>query len=239
MSSVQRPDVTREAVVEGFEYFLEEAIDATMGEFSVSRALRSGARGSTGLAVDRLLSNAGALQRRVVEPELNAYRRQTLDQFEIVLDYVEDDAGLETYRTEILSAGAVVDSIRSDISPERRREVEDSLLARHRDLGEAVEPLVRSPASDFWTAAVTELERDEAETLVNEHFPFTAPLREHRDAFEMVAGFDATTVLGSVPRFLPDPSFEVEYTDEAIRAMYRAEQSVVNAAERDIEDRFD
>lgn len=231
--------MTREAVVEGFEYFLEEAIDATMAEFSVARALRTGARGPAGLAVDRLLDNAGALQRRVVEPELDAYRQQTLDQFEVVLDYVDDDAGIEAYRSDILSAGAVVDSVRSDIAPARRREVENSLLTHHRELGEAVEPLLRSSAADFWTAAVTELERTEAERLVNEHFPFTAPLREHRDAFEMVAGFDGTTVLGSVPRFLPAPSFEVEYTDEAIRAMYRAEQSVVRAAERDIEERFD
>ncbi|SDJ19367.1 hypothetical protein SAMN05216226_10165 [Halovenus aranensis] len=231
--------MTREAVVEGFEYFLDEAIDATMAEFSVSRALRNGSRGPTGLAVDRLLGNAGALQRRVVEPELEAYRQQTLAQFGVVLDYVEADASFETYRDEILEAGALADSIRPDLSSERRRAVESSLLTHHRELGEAVEPLVHSSRRDFWTAAATELERAEAERLVNEHFPFTGPLREHRDAFEMVAGFDAATVLGSVPRFLPAPSFEVEYTDEAIRAMYRAEQSVVRAAERDIQERFD
>lgn len=231
--------MTREAVVDGFEYFLEDAIDATMAEFSVARALRNGSRGTTGLVVDRLLKNAGALQRHVVEPELDAYRQQTLDQFDVVLDYVESDATLEEYRAKILGAGALTDSIRTDISRDRRRTVEDSLLRHHRELGEAVEPLVHSPESDFWTAAVTELERPAAKRLVNDHFAFTGPMRRHRDAFEMVAGFDAGTVLGSVPRLLPDPSFEVEYTDEAIRAMYRAEQSVIQRAERDIAERFE
>ena len=230
--------MTREAVEDGFEYFLDDAIEATIEEFSVSRALR-GARGPGGAAVDNLVKNAETLHRRVVQPELERYRRQTLAQFRVVLDYVESDADIDAYREQILETGAVVESIRTDVPTERRARVEDELLAHHRGLGEAVTPLLTSPEDSFWDATTAALTREEAETLVSEHFAFTGPLRRNREALKMSTTVEATTVLGSFGRVFPTPTFEVEYTDEALRAMYRAEQSVVQQANREIDRLFD
>lgn len=226
--------MTRKAVEEGFEYFLDEAIEVTFEEFSVARAMRNGARGPTGAVVDSLLKNSETLHDRVVKPELQSYRRQTLDQFGVVLDYVESGESIDQYRRSILETGPVVESIRTDLPPGRRKQVRDNLVDHHRELGEAIEPLLVSDESDFWDAAARELTREEAETLIGEAFPFTGPLRRHQEALEMVTAVDPDVVLGGVTSLLPTPSFEVEYTDEAIRAMYRAEQSVIHSAEHEI-----
>lgn len=230
--------MTREAVVNGFEYFLDDAVEASLSEFSVARAVRNGTRGPTGAVVDRLLKNSEALHRRVVKPELDAYRRRTLDQFRLILDCVEANEGIDEQQETILSTGAVAESIRSDIPEERRTEVKSELLSHHRGMSEAVKPLLSSPESEFWTAATSELSRDEAETLVSEHFAFTGPLRRNRKAFEMATTVDVGAVVGGFAKVLPQSTIEVEYTNEAIRAMYRAEQSVVQGAFDEIDRRF-
>lgn len=231
--------MTRKAVEEGFEYFLDEAIEVTFEEFSVARAMRNGARGPSGTVVDNLLKNSDTLHERVVQPELQSYRRQTLDQFGVVLDYVESEESIDHYRREILESGPVLESIRTDIPRERRARVKDHLVDHHRGLGEAVEPLLTSGESDFWDATARELTREEAETLISEAFPFTGPLRRHQEALEMATAVDPDAVLGGVTQILPTPSFEVEYTDEAIRAMYRAEQSVIHSAKQEIDRLFE
>lgn len=231
--------MTRTAVEAGFEYFLDEAIETAIAEFSVARALRNGSRGPTDSVVDGLLKNSETLHRRVVRPELETYRRQTLDQFGVVLDYADSGEPIDHFRDELLETGAVAESIRTSVPRDRREQVKDSLVARHRELGEAVEPLLDSSESDFWVAARKELTREQAEALVSEQFPFTGPLRRHRDAFEMATTVDASAVLGGVATFLPASQFEVVYTDEAIRAMYRAEQSVIQDAFDEIDQLFD
>ena len=59
--------MTRDAVMDAFEWFVNNAIQQTATEFSVSRALRQGVRGPGGATVDRLLKNS---DHRVVQPEL-------------------------------------------------------------------------------------------------------------------------------------------------------------------------
>lgn len=231
--------MTREAVEEGFEYFLDEVVEASMEEFSVSRAVLDGARGPGGAMVDTLLRRSETLHRRVVRPELESYRRRTVEQFGLVLDCVENGETVEDNRERVLEAGVVADSIRDDVPRDRRERVTDDLLAHHRALGRAVEPLLDSPESAFWAAATSELSRAEAETLVGEQFAFTGPLRAHRDALEMVTTVDPVEVVGPVARLTgPDPSFDVEYTDEAIRALYHAQRAVTADAEREIDRRF-
>jgi hypothetical protein len=231
--------VTREAVMAGFDRFVGDAIEETAAEFSVSRALRQGIRGPGGKTVDGLLKNSDLLWDRVVQPELDSYREQTVTQFDILLDWVETDAAIEQYRREILDAGSFVDSIRDDIPQRRRRAVEDTLLAHHEALGEAVEPLVETPEDDFWTATQAVLTVDEARELIEEHFAFTGPVREHRDAFEMVTAIDPSALLGGLGGLLAPGSIDIEYTDEAIRSMRRAEQAVITEANRELDRRFE
>ena len=232
--------MTRAAVSDGFEHFVSDAIDVTAEHFSVARALRNGVRGPGGSAVDRLLKNSDTVWRRVVEPELQAYRRQTLTQFDAILDYAESEASIEEFRDQILDRDAFASAIRDDITPARRAEVLEALLERHRMLGDATVPLIESPEDDFWEAARTTIDREAAERLVEQRFVFVDPIRPYTDAIAMRTALDPGDVLGGIGGLLGGglPTLSVEYTDEAIRAMSRAEQEVIADAKREIDRRF-
>jgi len=231
--------VTREAVVEGFEEVIGKAIEESMSEFSMTRALQNGVRGPGGAAVDQLLNNSRRLNRRVVEPELETYKQRTFDQFSIILDYAESDDDIESYREDILGAGAFENEIREDLPEDRREEVEDYMLARHEALGDQLRPLVRSPETDFWTAAEAEMDAETARELVEEHFAYAKPLREYPEAFELSTTVNTSDVLGLFGSLLGGTAIEVEYTDEAMRALSLAEERVIEDAKADIEEFFE
>ena len=230
-------DVTREAASSGFERFVEDALTHAEREFSVSRALGD-ASGAAGAAVDRLLANSEAVHEHVVRPELDAYRRRILAQFDVLLDCVESDAEIDAYRERLLETDAYAANLRSGLSADRRRTVRDRLLDRQRGLAEAVRPLVAAPSDDFWDAVDDAYDRAEMRRVVEKHFVFTGPLENHRPAFRMTTTIDPGTVLGGglvVDRL---PAFEVEYTDEALRSLQVAERRVVSETKEDIERRY-
>jgi hypothetical protein len=232
--------MTREAVEAGFVRFVDDVVDETVAEFSVARALRRGVRGPGGQLADRLVKNSGALRRRVVEPELDAYRARARRQFEAVLDAVESDEPFEAHADAVLRADSYWEAVRPDLPATRRDRVRETLLDRNRALGEAVRPVVDAPADDFWTATTDALTLAEATTLVESSFAFTDPLVAHRDAFVFETAFDPADVLGGVGGLLAGglPTVEVEFTDEAVRAMCRAEEVVIARTVREVRRRF-
>ena len=229
--------MTREAVIEGYERFLTDAIERTAEEFSLSRALRNGTTTAAGGIVDSLLKNAGPVRRRVVEPELAAYRERSLEQFEIFLDYVESDDDIRAYREALVAAGAFENAIREGLPRERREEVLEYMLGRYRRFGEALVPLVESPEAAFWAAATDALTAPEAHDLVENHFRYTQPLREYPNAFRMSVRIRPTDVLGPFGA-LAAGSVEVEYTEEAIRSTALAEEVIIEETKREIDARF-
>jgi hypothetical protein len=231
--------VTREAARAGFEAFVTDAIEYTADAFSVSRALKRGSRGLDGAVADRLVKQSDALWTHVVEPELDAHRDQILAQFDVLLDYAESDDSIDAYREDLLATDAYVDALRSDLPADRRAALRDAAVERQRAFGDAIEPLVAVAEDDFWPAVAAAYDREAADDLVAEHFVFTTLLQEHRDAFEMATTFDASNVLGGFGSLLGGlPTVHVEYTDEALRAMRRAERKVVADAERKLDQRF-
>ena len=231
--------MTREAVIEGFERFVGDAIEETIAEFSLSRALQNGVSGPGRGAIDRLLKNSETVHRTVVQPELESYREQVFDQFAVILTYADSGGTFDNYCEEILAADAFASSLRPGLSETRRVAVQGSLLTRHRQLGDAVTPLVESPEPRFWDAARTELDRGQAETLVEEHFAFTRPLRDHQDALQLETTVDIGEVVGGFATLLGRTArLDVDYTDEAIRAMCHAEQAVIRDAKREVDRQF-
>lgn len=226
--------MTRAAVQEGFERFVTDAIEQTGAEFSISAVIGGG-----GGALDQFLGDSDVLQEKVVEPELEEYRQATIDQFEVVLNWVESDEDIDAYRQELLAADPFSESIREDLPAQRRTEVEDRLVERHRRLGEAVSELVASEETDFWAAARTELDRETASELVEEHFAFTGPLEEHQDVFALVTTIDPGEILGGLGGMFGGSTFDIDYTDEAMRAMRHAEREVIADAKAEIEERFE
>ena len=223
--------MTRQAVLDGFERFVGAAIDQTAAEFSVSRAIG----GAQGGVLDRL-SDAETIRETLVQPELRTYHRQTVDQFTVILDAIEADAPIGAFRTEILDAGAFTDALRDDLPADRREAVCDRLMDRHRSLGRAVAPVVDSDESAFWAATQDALSRGETITLIEEQLTFTEPLVEHRDAFRMTVTFDPGGTLGGL---VGGSGVEIDYTDEALRAMRHAEEAVSAAIKDDAEAAFE
>lgn len=230
--------MTREAALAGFEQFVADAVDATRQEFRVGRALGGTGLGVGGAVIDRLRKNADALERRVVEPELRTYRERSVDQFEVVLDYVESDASIDAFERELLAADSYLESLAAETTASTRRAVESAIVERLERLGDGVEPIVGHPADDFWPAVTGAYDRDDAHSLVEETFPFTDPLRQHRHAFAFTVDIDPTDVLGGVLS-TGLPSVSIDYTDEALRAMHRAERRVVADTKTVIDERFE
>jgi hypothetical protein len=229
--------VTREAVVKGYERFVGDAIEQTVKEFSLTRALQNGVSAPGGGIVDKLLKNSGRVRRNVVQPELEMYRDRAFKQFDVLLEYVASDEGIDAYRDQLADVGAFEQELREDLPGERREAVLDFMMGRYERLGEALVPLIDSPETEFWEAAAAELNAEEATALVEKHFRYTRPLREHPDAFRLVATIRGTDVFG--PFGLAFGSIDVVYTEEATRATAVAEEAVIDEAKNDIADRFE
>jgi hypothetical protein len=235
--------MTRGAVAAGFETFADRFVDLAYDEFDVGAALRGGVGGGAGSRVARKLANeSDRLDRRVVRPELNRYRRQILRQFEVVLDYAAaDDPDPAAFRERVLETDMYAAALSESVSRERRAAIRDDLVARCRAMGEAARPLVASPVDEFWPAVEAELDPETARNLIEEQFAFTGPLREHGDAFRFAVEVDPGDVLGGIGGLLGGglPTVEVEFTEEAARVMRRAEETVIREGLREVERRFD
>lgn len=230
--------MSRRAAEAGFERFLEPTVAAIRQEFSVERALRGTGLGLGGRVVDRLRTNNDALERRVIDPEFDAYRERSLEQFRVLLDYVESDEPFERFEAELLAQDNYVEALDSSVTQRAQTAVTDDILARLRRLGTGVEPIVRRPEDEFWPAAEAAFDRAEATTLVEEAFAFTEPLRTHRRQFAFEVRIDPKAVIDS-PFVSALPSATVDYTDEAVRAMTRAERQVIHELKREIHARFE
>lgn len=232
--------MTRAAAREGFEAFISEAIEITYREFNVVTALQ-GVRTPGSGTVDRLLKQSDALDRRVVRPELRAFRADVMEQFSVLLRYVTSDAGIDAYREELLATDRYAQSLRDSLPPERRKRLQDRLVARQKRLGDAIEPIVTSPHEEYWAALITEYDREAALALIEEHFEFTGLLRKETDAFAFETRIDPSDILSGVGSLLGNaiPAFTVGYTDEAVRAMRTAERQVIAETKAELERRFD
>ena len=228
--------VTRSAVRDGFERYVNGLASITSDEFQVSRALGS-AGGTRGKVIDRLLSNSDLVDRKVVQPELKEYRDAILHQFETVLDYAESDAAFDAFADEIIARDLYWDALRADLSPDRREQLRAALLARQRTMGDAIAPLVAADADSLWAAAAMAYDWSGTADLIDAHFAFTDPLHAQPEAYELTIRIDPGDLLGGLARALP--SITVDYTDEAMRAMTHAQRRVIDRAKQDARRRFE
>lgn len=228
--------MSRRAAEAGFEQFLDSTVTAIRREFSVERALRGTGLGPGGRVVDQLRARDDSLERRLVGPEFDAYRERSLEQFRVLLDYVVSDEPIDAFRDELLTHDSYVEALNSTVTPRQRATVTEKILERLRRLGAGVEPIVRRPEDRFWPATEAAFNRAEATTLVEEAFPFTGPLRAHRDLFVFEIEVDPNEVIGGP--FAPTlPSVTIDYTGEAVRAMTRAERRVVHELKEEVRSR--
>jgi len=230
--------MTRAAVEHGYEQFMTRLVDATVDAFALGNALR-GVEGPPGV-FDSLLSNADAVERAVVRPELERFREKSLTQFDTLLDAVESDVTIDAYADRLLAHDSYRRRLRPGLSASKRDEIESVLLDRQRELGQSIAPLVDSPETEFWSAAQNTFTRTEAERFVERHYRFTAPFETYRHAFRFEVVVEPSA-FNSTPSLIGEvlPDVHIEYTDEAIRSLKRAEKQVIKQARRDIERYYD
>jgi hypothetical protein len=224
-------------VEDGFERYLSDLVDETYAAFDVAAVLR-GSRGGGSKAASKLLKNSRPLERHVVRPKLREYQREIMAQFEPVLDYAADsDATFEEYGDDVLARDIYWNSLANGVRGERRETIRETLLARQRTFGDDIAPLIDAESDEFWTAVAEVYDYKKTIDIVERHFEYNTPLQKHRDAFVFELEIDPGEVLGGLARALP--SLEVEFTDEALRSMRRAEQRVIPDAKSDVEQVFE
>lgn len=228
--------MTRRAIEHGFERYLGDLVEATYDAFDVAAVLR-GSRGSGSRAASKLLKNSRPLERHVVRPKLREYERTISRQFETVADYAAGDAAFETYADEILARDIYWNALRDEVNGARREEIRERLLTRQRTFGDDIEPVVAAESDEFARAVAEAYEQEAAVALVEEHFAFSAPLREERRAFAFELDIDPGEILGGLARALP--TFSVEFTDEALRSMRHAEGQIIPQARAYVERAYD
>ncbi|WP_336336663.1 hypothetical protein [Haloarcula brevis] len=228
--------MTRRAVERAFERYLSQFVDETYAAFDVAAVLR-GSGGGGGRVASKLLKNSRPLERHVVRPKLRSYQQQILDQLEPVLDYAAADAAFDAYAEDVLASDIYWNALRPTVRGDRRDRIRERLLARQRAFGDDLAPLVAADSDDFWTAVTEAYDRETAADIVQTHFEFSVPLREDRSAYAFELTIDPGEVLGGLARALP--TLTVEFTDEALRSMRRAEQQVIPAAKADVDRAYD
>ncbi len=230
--------MSRRAAEDGFERFLNPTVTAIHREFSIGRALRGTGLGPGGYVLDRLRTNADALERRIVEPEFDAYRERSLKQFRVLLTYAESDRPIESFEERLLAHDSYLYALDPAVTTRQREAVIDDVLTRLQCLGSGIEPIVRRPEDDFWSAAEAAFDREEALELIEEAFPFTGPLRTYRSSFAFEVRIDPNEII-DIPFGRAFPTVTIDYTDEAVRAMSRAERRVLEELKREVRSRFE
>lgn len=229
--------MTRAAVEDAFEEFIDDIVEIAYREFDVVAALR-GESTAGGRFVSKLVKNSSALDRHVVRPELREYKRDALRQFQPILDYAADsDADFADYREVIVENDPSIQYIRRDAPADRQEAAREAILDHHRNLGDAARPLVASAEDEFWAAVEAELTEIEARDLIESHFGFTDPIRTHRDAFAYQTELDPGEVIGG-PLAGAAPTLTLDYTDEVLRVMQRAERTIIDRTLADVDRRY-
>jgi hypothetical protein len=227
--------MTRGAARSGMEYYLGRLVKHAYDTFDVGAALR-GTTDLGGGILGALLDRSDTLETRVVEPELDTYRRRAMAQFESILDYAEADDPLAVHRDRLLADDQYLAALDEAVPTARRETIEAALLERAVGISEAVAPIVAAPHDDFWPAVVYAFDEGTARESVRRSLSFTGPLKQFPDAFTFVVTIDPADILG--PLGVGVPSFSVEYTDEATRCLSSAETAIRREVARDVTRRY-
>jgi hypothetical protein len=230
--------MTRAAAEAGLFGVVEAVVGAAREEFDAVRAVRQGTTGTASRAVNALVKRNRLLDEYVVKPEIDRYRTDARSQVGAMLDAVAAGDPIETRREAILANDIYYQGLASGAPESTRRAVAESVVERFERAGETVAPVVAAPENGFWDAVRASLTREEAGELVVANLAFAPEMDRFRDWFALRTDVDPGELLGG-PFAARLPTLTVDYTDESLRAMRRAEVRVRRQYEREIARRYD
>ncbi len=167
------------------------------------------------------------LPKRVLEAVLRPLVRREVDsvgstferKFDIVVDCAAGDT-VEERRDEYLRADAFYVNADESVRDELGRELVESL----RTMSSNVRPLVESERDEFWEAVVEEYDEDGAKRAIRDGFDYSKTARKYADDVNLTVTVRAGLL-----------SKEIEYTDEAVRALTVAEERLRHDVTEEIE----
>lgn len=194
---------SREALEERFEAFVEAIIDEALDEFEPFRVVNAGS----------LPGNATvkSVLRPLIREELKLYRASINDQFDVVMEYAENDGPVEKYIDDFLRADVFYQNYVGDSRYELAEELEQRLI----DMGGDMRPLLRSGEDDFWDAVVASYDEETSREMLPKHFEYTDVIDGYRDDLHLQIEIGNRLV-----------NVEVEYTDEALRCIKKSEDTL-------------
>jgi len=204
---------SREAVGERFKAFVEAIIEESLDEFEPFRVVNAGA----------LPGNARvkSVLHPLIEKELMRYRESINDQFDVVMEYAENDGPVEEYLDDFLRADVFYQNYVGDSQYELAEELEQRLI----DMGGDMRPLLLSGEDDFWDAVVASYGEQTAHRMLPKHFEYTDVIEDYRDDLRLE--IEIGNALFSV---------DVEYTDEALRCLQKSEGSLKEHLRKRVEE---
>ena len=167
--------MTRDALEKGFETYVTDIISTAYEQFDVTAAFGTGTT-SSGRLVSQLVKNNALLDRNVVQPALESYETDVLDQVQVLLDYI-DCPRLYRFILKYESSAYLQESARA-----QTEDLEAPFQAIYQDGVEQglFRPLPESIYASFFTGPATH--------LVQEHLNGETALDESRidQTFEML-----------------------------------------------------
>jgi len=155
------------------------------------------------------------LVRREVDSVGSSFERK----FVIVVDCASGDT-VDERREDYLRA----DAFYTNADEEVRDEIGRELIENLRTMADNIRPLIKSERDDFWEAVAEVYDEEGAKAAIRDGFDYSDTARRYADRVDLIV----TVRAGFLKK-------EIEYTDEAVRALTIAEKRLREDVTKDIE----
>ena len=163
-----------------------------------------------------------AALRPLVRQEVDSVGASFERKFVIVVDCASGDT-VEERREEYLRS----DAFYTNADGEVREEIGRELIENLRTMSDNIRPLVESERDDFWEAVTEVYDGEGAKAAILDGFDYSKMARKYADRVDLTV----TVRAGFLKK-------EIEYTDEAVRALTVAEKRLRDDVTKEIERQY-
>jgi hypothetical protein len=200
--------------IEGeFHSILDKVADGVKQKLDITEAVK---KRSSSRTAGKLAGESDLLERNVVDPVIQSYRKDLKHQFSRTLEAAADGADVEDIRNEILERDIFYQNFEGE-----SKELEKKIIERFEHLHGVLQRLHDSEQEELWSGVKQEFSEEEAREFISKVFGFTEHLEKHRERFR----YREDVKLSEAGFFLPI-SIDIDYTPEAIQVMRESEDEV-------------
>jgi len=209
-----------------FHDLLDDVADGVKEKLNISEAVK---RRSSSETAAKMVSNSSTVGEKIIEPEIELYRKDLKKQFSKLLQTVEDQENIQTKREELLGHDVFYQNLE-----DHNEEVERKVIGRLESLHKAIDRIKKSEKDDVWTAVSENFTRREAEQFIDDMFGFMEELEAHEEDLKYTKEIDMSKISKILPFHI-----EVDYTPEALEVMKESEKEVREEMEQKIQNLYE